>query len=784
MNGLQGALGRLAGIGLACAFWMLGGSDVVAQTPASPARAVSGVVVDTTDGAIRGATVILTTSQGTREALTDAVGEFRFENVAGEPSSVTATFDSFATATISVNGPAQDLRIVLRPAVAETLTVRAPQITALRITTATRTDTPLGDVPQSVSVISRDLIADQTMRSMADVVHYVPGVGMAQGEGHRDAPIFRGNTSTSDFFVDGLRDDTQYLRDVYNLERVEVLKGPNGMIFGRGGVGGVINRVTRQADWTAARELSVQGGSWGYRRITADLGEGISEDVAARVTGVYENSGTYRDAVDIERVGINPTAAFALTPATTLRVGYELFHDERTTDRGVPSFEGRPLDVDPSTFFGSVGLNPAHVTVNALSSTIEHRLANRVLLTNRFRYADYDKFYENLVPGAVDATRTTVALTGYNSRTDRRNLFNQTDLTLTTRTGRVEHRLLAGVEVGRQVTNNLRLTAHFSSISPSTTSITVQIASPTSALPVEFRAAGSDAHTHGAATTAAVYVQDQVALSRHVEVIAGLRYDRFAVDLLNHRTGIELASEDGLVSPRVALIVKPVAAVSLYGSYSRTALPRAGEQLASLSVSNQALDPETFRNTEVGAKWDVGPALALAAAVYRLDRGNVSVPDPVNPTVSLLVDAQRTTGLEMEVGGRLADWWSVHGGYAFQDAEVTRTQSATIVAGARLGQVPRHTFSLWNKVDLSRRLGAGVGIISRGDSFVTTDNTVELPGATRVDAALFVTLTRGLRAQVNVENLFDTQYYWSAHNNNNILPGAPLGVRVALTTGF
>lgn len=768
---------------LACGVWLVGSQPAKAQSGADR-HAVSGVVMDTTGGVIGGATVALSTSAGIRTTVSDRAGLFVFDNVTAQPSTLTVTLDRFAPATVTVNDVDRNIRVVLQPAVSEAVTVRAPESTALRITTATKTDTSLRDVPQSISVIPRELIADQTMRSMADVVRYAPGVGMAQGEGHRDAPIFRGNTSTSDFFVDGLRDDTQYFRDLYNVERIEVLKGPNGMIFGRGGVGGVINRVTRQAEWAPAREVSLQGGSWGYRRLTADLGQSINGAAAARVTGVYENSGSYRDAVDLERFGINPTVALTLTPRTTLRAGYELFRDERTTDRGVPSFEGRPLNIDPATFFGKTDLTPARVTVNALFSILEYRFNERVTLRNSTRYADYDKFYENLVPGAVNAAQTTVSLTGYNSATDRQNFFNQTDLNMTLGTGRLKHRLLTGVEVGRQRTHNLRRTAYFSSISPTTTSVIVPLSAPTTSLPLEFRPSATDADNHGVATVAAVYVQDQVALSRYVEVVAGIRYDRFDVDLLNNRTATEFTSRDDLVSPRVGLIVKPFPAVSLYTSYSRTSLPRAGEQLASLSPTNQALDPETFRNKEVGAKWEISQVLSLTAAVYRIDHGNVAVPDPVNPTVSLLVDAERMAGLELEVSGSVTNRWSLHGGYAYQDAEVTRGISAAIVAGARLGQVPRHTFSLWNKYEISNLFGVGLGVVSRGDSFVATDNTVVLPASTRVDAAVFYSVRPRVRLQANVENLFNERYYWTAHNNNNILPGSPRGLRVGLTAGF
>jgi catecholate siderophore receptor len=232
------------------------------------------------------------------------------------------------------------------------------------------------------------------------------------------------------------------------------------------------------------------------------------------------------------------------------------------------------------------------------------------------------------------------------------------------------------------------------------------------------------------------------------------------------------------------LIYKPIVPLSIYGSYSLTYLPRAGEQLSSLSPTNQALDPEEFVNYEVGAKWDVMTSLSFTAALYRLDRGNVVVPDPTDPAVSILVDAQQTKGLELGVNGYLTRAWSVAGGYAYQDGQITRSISATAQAGATLAQLPKHSVSLWNKYDFSARFAAGMGVIYRGDVFTSTDNTVLLPSWTRVDAAIFYNVTPTLKAQVNIENLLDATYYPSAHSNTNITPGAPRGVRFALTTRF
>ena len=652
------------------------------------------------------------------------------------------------------------------------------------ITSATKTSTLLRDIPQSVSVVTSTLIAEQRMQSMSDVVRYMPGVGMAQGEGNRDTPILRGNSSTSDFFVDGVRDDVQYFRDIYNVDRVEALKGPNAMMFGRGGVGGVINRVTRQAGWGQSREVALQFGSFDNRRMTADLGTDFNEKVAGRVTAVYENSDSYRNGAGIERYGFNPTVAFVLGPNTTFRAGYEHFYDDRVADRGISSFNGRPVETDPSTFFGDPARSGADVTVNVFSSVLEHQPGDGVLLRNRTSYGDYDKFYQNVFPGAVNAAGTTVSISAYNNATERQNLFNQADVIVSKRTGRFDHTVLAGVEVGWQDTANFRNTGYFTTIGGNTTSVSAPLSSPTVSLPVEFRQGATDADNDGVATVAALYAQDQVVLTSKVQTVVGLRYDSFKVDFRNNRTAADFSSRDGLLSPRVGVIYKPTVPVSIYGSYSLSYLPRAGEQLSSLSLTNQALDPEEFRNYEVGAKWDVLPVLALTTAVYQLDRGNVAVADPVDPTRSILVDAQRTRGLEIGLSGNVTRDWSLIGGYAFQDGEITQSISATAVAGAGLAQLPKHSFSLWNRYDISPRWGVGVGVIHRSDMFTSTDNLVTLPGYTRVDGGLFLNVTPKLRAQLNVENLFDEEYYLSAHSNTNITPGSPRALRLTLTTQF
>ncbi|PWR21664.1 TonB-dependent siderophore receptor [Zavarzinia compransoris] len=697
---------------------------------------------------------------------------------------VSFRFTGPATAVIEGGGPA-----AAAPAGSELLPVVTVEgagrpvdgYIASRTTTATRTDTPLIDVPQSVTVVSQELIRDQAMQSMEDAVRYIPGVGMAQGEGNRDTPILRGNASTADFFVDGIRDDVQYFRDFYNIDRLEALKGPNAMIFGRGGGGGVLNRVTRQADWTRTREVTVQAGSFENMRTTFDIGDVINDDVAFRVTAMYENTEGYRDFYEQERYAVNPTVALRPTDGLTITLGYEHFRDERTADRGITSFRGRPVDTDPSTFFGNPDLSPTWAEVNAFNALIDYDFGGGVTLRNRTRYAVYDKFYQNVFAGAPNAAGTTVGISAYNNMSTRENLFNQTDLNFKFETGSISHDFLVGGELGRQETTNFRETGFFPG---GGTTLTVPLSNPTTFVPIRFAQNASDVDNRSVANVAALYVQDQIGLTSQVQLVLGLRYDRFEADVHNNRNGADFSGADDLLSPRAGLVYKPVEDLSLYASYSVSYLPRAGEQLASLNASNSALDPEEYKNYEVGAKWDVNPNLSLTAAIYQLDRTNVAITDPADPTKLILVDGQRTKGFELGVSGYVLPDWSIMGGYAYQDGELTSNQSASARDGAVLGQLPKHSISLWNKYDITPEWGVGLGVIHRSSMFTSTSNTVELPGYTRVDAALYWTLNENLRAQLNVENVFDTEYYANAHSDTNIMPGSPRSALVGLTARF
>ncbi|HEX8186785.1 MAG TPA: TonB-dependent siderophore receptor [Pyrinomonadaceae bacterium] len=745
-----------------------------------------GRVIDPNGAAVAGASVTAEAKgrAAVYSATTDQNGEFFLAVVPGEYV-VKVTAGGFSEASQAVSLGQQggaSLEVTLQVAgVDGSVTVfgAGGGYQTDVIGSATKTLTALRDVPQSVSVVSKEQVRDQQMQSIADVVRYTPGLSVHQGENNRDQVIIRGQSSSADFFLNGVRDDVQYYRDLYNLERLETLKGPNALIFGRGGGGGVINRVTKEADFSKTREITLTGGSFYNRRVAGDFAQPFGEKVAFRLNGVYENSGSFRRFVNLNRTAFNPTFTFNPGAQTKVTVGYEFARDRRTADRGITSFRGRPADVPVSTFYGNP--DDAHVrsNVNILSGTFDQQVG-RLTIHNRTTYGDYDRGYQNYVPGATNAAKTLVTITAYNNATRRKNLFSQTDLTYSASTGRVRHTLLGGFELGRQLTDNFRNTGFFNNTSTSTQA---PFDNPVIGTPVTFRQSATDANNHLKTNLAAAYLQDQLELSRYVQLVVGLRYDYFDLRLHNKRNGDDLRRIDNLVSPRVGVVVKPAAALSLYGSYSVSHLPSSGDQFSSLTAVTQQVKPEKFTNYEVGVKWDVRRYLSLTSALYRLNRTNTRSIDPNNPAAIIQTGSQRTDGFEVGLSGAVTRDWSVAGGYSYQDASIT-SATAAAVAGRQVGQVPHHTLSLWNKYQFDRRLGAGLGIISRSDSFVAVDNTVVLPGYTRFDAAVYYSFNESWRLQGNVENLFDRRYFANADSNTNITPGAPRALRVGLTARF
>jgi catecholate siderophore receptor len=647
---------------------------------------------------------------------------------------------------------------------------KAEGYVASQTVTATKTDTPLIDVPQTITVVTRDQLDDQAQRSMADVLRYVPGVTIGQGEGNRDQITLRGQNTTADFFLDGVRDDVQYYRNLYNIERVEVLKGPYALIFGRGGGGGIVNRVQKVP--SAERffgSASAGVNTFGAWDIAGDVNLPVSASGALRVNAFYESLDNHRDYFGGERYAINPYFAYDFGGGWQAGLSYEYVHDDRVTDRGVPSRNGAPLTGYNSTFFGVPGVNRTGLEAHILKGRLDGQLTDTLKWSTTLLYGDYDKYYTNVYASGAVQSNGNVALAGYTDPTQRENFIAQTNLVWDLALGGIDNKILMGLEYGSQDSVNRRFNPLFNGASSYTLNLG-NIVYPTVTFPTLAR------HTESRVSFFSAYLQDQISIGEHVDVVLGLRYDRFQIEGMDFVANNPFDRVDEKVSPRFGLIVKPQENVSIYGSYSRSFLPRSGDQFLTMTASQENLAPEQFTNYEIGAKWDIRPNLSTTIALFQLDRTNT--PEDNNQGGQILLDETRTRGLELSMVGKLTPDWQISGGYTYQDAKLR-------LNGVRLGQVPEHQFALWNRYDISPQFGVGVGVIHQSSQFASTSSTAtRLPAFTRVDAAVFFEPTENIELQVNVENLFDAGYFADAHNNNNISPGAPINARFTARVRF
>ena len=650
---------------------------------------------------------------------------------------------------------------------------------------ATKTATPLLDVPQSVTVITRQQLDDQALGQLGEALRYVPGVTLAQGEGHRDQITLRGQSTTADFYLDGLRDDAQYYRSLFNTERVEVLKGANAMIFGRGGGGGVVNRVSKLARFDAVSgELSAGIDSFGTGAIAGDYSLPLSNNAAMRLNADYEVFANHRDVFGGHFIGIAPTLGLKPSDKTQVVLGYEYDEDIRVTDRGVPSLNGLPITGYAKTFFGSPALNQSKVKAHIARARIEHQFSDSLSANFTGLYATYDKFYANVLPSA--ATATTVTLTGYDNGLQRSNWIGQGNLVWKGETRGLRHTLLVGFELSNQDSASTRRDVRFATTGGGLAASTTVALARTIMLPaISFTALVTD--TTSRVQSRSIYVQDQIELGEHVQIVGGLRRDWFDMTSVNRLTAFAGKRSDGKWSPRLGLIIKPQKNLSIYASYARSFLPQSGDQFSALAASTVGLEPEEFRNIEAGVKWDMPGGISFTGAVFQIDRANTRLTDPANSGFFLLSGKSRVRGLEAAISGRVLPQLQVSMGYSHQTGEILSaiTNGTTLIpAGRKLAQLPNDQFSAWSRYDLSKKLGVGLGLIHQEKQFATISNAVTLPAFTRLDAAVYYNVSSALSLQLNVENLTDTRYYPSSHTDFNIASGEPINARLTARVKF
>lgn len=676
------------------------------------------------------------------------------------------------------------------PALAQDATLPSVTVTAARestynpvsASTATKIDAPLRDIPQTVNVVPQELLRDQAASSMEDVVKGIPGIGLSHGDGQRDQVTIRGFTAIADQFIDGMRDDALYFRDLSNVDQVEVIKGPASVLYGRGSSGGMINRITKKPGIDKT-EVTATFGSWNKKRGEFDVARKLADSgVAFRVTGAREDSDSYRDQQFLKREAFSPSLLWKLSADTSVLVQGEYLSDRRLTDFGIPSYQGAAVDVDPSTYFGAANARDVDFTqarVKALAVALEHRLNADWSLRNAFRRYDYSLNRNNTLVGSVNEAAQTASLTHGNVRREEDGYFNQTELTQRAEFFGMQHQLLYGVEFSKQDKDQVnRSQANVA---------TVNIFQPL--LPVLQLAANVAPGTDnlGILKNRSVYVQDLATLTPQWKMLAGVRYDDFSQETRERRAGQKnLDRTDRAWSPRAGLVFQPSGSQSYYVSFSKSFQP-SGETFA-LAANNAAIDPEKTTNKEVGARLDLLDGLAtVSASLFRLERTGIKSSDPVTNKL-IPIGTQRTDGLELTFSGDLGQGWKAVSGLALLDAEITRSiarDDGRPVQGNQPTLTPQRSANLWLNKELGGGWHSGAGLNYQGDRFANTGNTTTLPAYTVVDAMLAYRAA-AFDVQLNVNNLFDREYIVSGHGSSKLLnlPGAPRNVRVTARYRF
>ena len=657
---------------------------------------------------------------------------------------------------------------------------------------ALKTPTPIIDVPQSLSIITADQITLQGFTSIGDIINYTPGVNTSQGEGHRDAIVFRGVRSTADFFIDGVRDDVQYYRPLYNLEQVELLRGPNALFFGRGGTGGILNRVTKKGvigeNFTGYKATA---DTYGEFDVQIDGNFSVSENSAFRINAFYEGLNNHRDFYDGDRFGVNPTARFELGLNTTLDLSYEYIDHDRSIDRGIPTgSDGRPVKDFDEIVFGDPERNYHQLEAHSFRAALQHEFSENLKGNFSAFYGDYDKLYQNFYASGYNqaATPDEVTLDGYVDATKRENLVLSGNLIGEFATGFINHTLVAGAEYIDTSSHQNRFNAFWDTTSDDNEIFTIS-------RPLNLRG-DIGVNASGVTTTNdftadlnddtrvnidvfSAYIQNEIEISDMLDLIVGARFDSFDIKVFNVPADETRSRKDEEITPRVGLVFKPLESISIYGSFSESFLPRSGEQFANINGNNNQLDPNTFTNLEAGVKWDFSQGLSFTAAVFEIEQSSPQVAD--NDPSTLDVIDSKIKGFEAQVKGLVTNRWFVSAGYSYLDGEQVNRSGKT---GLRPRELPENMFSIWNSFQVTDKFGLGLGLTYQDESFINNGNSAVLPSYTRLDASAYYDVSDKLRVQVNVENLTDKLYFPNSHSTHQATVGTPLNARLTVSGRF
>ena len=646
--------------------------------------------------------------------------------------------------------------------------------------TALKTPVPIIDVPQTLSIVTDDEIRKQGFRELGDIVRYTPGVNTSQGEGHRDSIVFRGVRSTADFYLDGVRDDVQYYRSLYNLEQVEILRGPNALLFGRGGTGGIINRVTKKAVLDEQfGSFDMGADSFGAFDFAVDYNVSTGEKSALRINFHSDTLENHRDYFDGDRYGFNPTLRLELSPVTTLDLSYEHADHERFIDRGVPTLNGEPVEAFEEIVFGDTDTNLQTLRADIYRANLSHEFSDTRKGNLVVQYSDFQKMYKNYYASGYSGGDTFTA-DGYKDPTERTNLIISGNIVNEFQTGSAKHTLLVGAEIIDTENENYRYNTFFI-----TTEDDNEVFNITRPINFGVNAAGVRTYndftadlkssTESDIEVTSIYIQDQIDVTDKFKILLGGRFDNFDITVRDVKKGTSESREDEEFSPRAGLIFKPQENVSLYVSYAESFLPRSGEQFKKLDANAARLDPDVYESTEIGVKWDIRPGLSFTASYFDSEQ-TVATRDSDTGENSEIVGMQ-VDGIELELKGQVTEKLSLAIGYSDLDGETAK--------GGEPREIPEYTASLWATYEVNDRFGIGFGVTAQGESNIKNDKPgLILPDYTRVDFAAYYDLADDLSIQLNVENVTDELYFPHSHSTHQASVGEPLNARISLRKTF
>tara|TARA_B100001564_G_C20657607_1_gene679976 strand:- start:237 stop:2354 length:2118 start_codon:yes stop_codon:yes gene_type:complete len=643
---------------------------------------------------------------------------------------------------------------------------------------ALKTPVPVLDVPQTVTIVTDDEIRSQGLREIGDIVRYTPGVNTSQGEGHRDAVVFRGVRSTADFYLDGVRDDVQYYRSLYNVEQVEILRGPNALLFGRGGTGGIINRVTKKAvlgEMFGGYDLGTD--SFGALDFAADYNVQTGDNSALRFNIHSDALENHRDHYDGTRFGMNPTVTVALSDATTLDLSYEYADHERFIDRGIPTINNAPDESLSNIVFGDEDINVTTLEASIMRANVSHKFSETRKGNLAVQSSSFEKMYRNLYASGYDGTLVT--MDGYLDPTERDNFIVSGNIVSEVVTGSVTHTILVGAELINTENKNHRYDTNWSTTDDDNEVFNISrpmdfsVNSAGVATSVNFTNS-LKSKSESDITVTSLFVQDQMDLTDNVKVMLGGRLDSFDITVDDIKNGTSESRTDDRFSPRAGLIYKPQENISLYMSYSESFLPRSGEQFKALSASSARLDPDVFESTELGLKWAMTDTLSFTAAIFDSEQTRAAYDNDTGENSE--IRGLRVDGIELELRGQVSDKLQLAVGYS--------SLEGTTSSGGVAREVPDHTFSLFAKYQVDENFGWALGITQQGESHIKDNSTLVLPEYTRFDFAAYWNVANDMVLRLNVENLTDELYFPHSHSTHQASVGEPLNARVSLSKSF